>query len=178
MIKKSPSHLTDKRSLPMTITHIQRLYDYNDWAWQQVFPSLIKLDDAAYKQDRGFFWGSLHGLLVHAMSAEHIWYQRMMGTSPTAMLNPADYADFAVVHSQWAEIDGKLCQFVATLSDQDLARQIEYTDTRGRPYSTQLADILLHVVNHSTEHRSQMTPVLFTLSVPTPPLDYIFFSRS
>ncbi|MEZ4621551.1 MAG: DinB family protein [Caldilineaceae bacterium] len=83
----------------MTIKHIQRLYDYNDWAWQQVFPSLARLDDAAYKADRGLFWGSLHSVLVHAMSAEYIWYQRIMGTSPTAMLDPADYADFLVVQS-------------------------------------------------------------------------------
>ena len=162
----------------MTIKHIQRLYAYNDWAWQQVFPSLGKLDDAAYKADRGFFWGSLHSVLVHAMSAEDIWYQRIMGNSPTVMLDPADYANFTVVHSQWAEIDGKLRQFVATLTDPDLERQIEYTDRSGQPFSTQLVDILLHVVNHSTEHRSQMTPVLFALNVPTPPLDYIFFTRS
>lgn len=162
----------------MTMNHIQRLYDYNDWAWQQVFPSLAQLDDPAYKADRGFFWGSLHGLMVHSMSAEYIWYQRIMGNSPAAMLDPADYADFTVVQAQWTEIDGKLRQFVATLADQDLAQQVEYTDTRGQPYATQLGDILLHVVNHATEHRSQMTPVLFALNVPTPPLDYIFFTRT
>lgn len=162
----------------MTITRIQRLYDYNDWAWQQVFPSLIKLDDAAYKEERGFFWGSLHSLMVHSMSAEDIWYQRIMGTSPTAMLDPADYANFSVVQSHWAEIDGKLRRFVATLTDQDLDRQIDYTDRSGQPFSTQLGDILLHVANHATEHRSQMTPVLFALNVPTPPLDYIFFTRA
>ncbi|MEZ4863462.1 MAG: DinB family protein [Caldilineaceae bacterium] len=162
----------------MTVKHIQRLYDYNDWAWHQLFPSLARLDDVAYKEDRGFFWGSLHSVLVHSMSAEYIWYQRIMGTSPTAMLDPADYADFPVVQSQWAEIDGKLRQFVATLADEDLVRQIDYTDRSGQPYSTQLGDILLHVVNHSTEHRSQMTPVLFALNVPTPPLDYIFFTRA
>lgn len=162
----------------MTIKHIQRLYDYNDWAWQQVFPSLAQLDDVAYKEDRGFFWGSLHSVLVHSISAEYIWYQRIIGTSPRAMLDPADYADFNAVQDQWAEIDGKLRQFVATLADEDLVRQINYTDRSGQPFSTQLGDILLHVVNHATEHRSQMTPVLFALNVPTPPLDYIFFTRA
>ncbi|MCB0110149.1 MAG: DinB family protein [Caldilineaceae bacterium] len=162
----------------MTINHIQRLYDYNDWAWQQVFPSLAQLDDATYKLDRGFFWGSLHSLMVHSMSAEYIWTQRIMGTSPRAMLDPADYATFPVVQAQWTEIDGKLRQLVATLADQDLERPIAYTDRSGQPFSTQLGDILLHVVNHATEHRSQMTPVLFALNVATPPLDYIFFTRA
>ncbi len=162
----------------MSIKYIQRLYEYNDWAWRQVFPSLAQLDDVAYKEDRGFFWGSFHGLMVHAMSAEHIWYQRLIGTSPRVMLDPADYATFTVVQSQWAAIDGNLRQFVATLSEQDLARQIEYVDTRGQPFATELGDILLLVVNHATEHRSQMTPVLFALNVPTPPLDYIFFTRA
>lgn len=162
----------------MTVNSIQRLYDYNDWAWQQLFPSLAQLDDVAYKADRGFFWGSLHRVLVHAMSAEYIWYERIMGTSPTAMLDPADYADFAVVQAEWTAIDGNLRHFVATLTDQDLDRQIDYTDRSGQPFSTQLGDILLHVVNHATEHRSQMTPVLFALNVPTPPLDYIFFTRA
>lgn len=137
-------------TMSVTINRIQRLYEYNDWAWQRVFPSLAQLDDAEYKRERGFCWGSLHSLMVHAMAAEYVWHQRIIGHSPNAMLAPADYANFATVQSRWEQVDREFRQVVANLADSDLDRLVHYTNTHGQPHSANLGDILLNVINHAT----------------------------
>jgi uncharacterized damage-inducible protein DinB len=56
-----------------------------------------------------------------------------------------------------------------------LARPVEYRNTRGNGFTLTLVDIVQHVANHATEHRSQITPILFQLGQPTQPLDFMLF---
>ncbi len=159
----------------MTLDTVKRLYKYNNWAWDEVFGSLEKLPDDAYKLERPFFWGSLHGLAVHALTAEWIWLHRLQGESPNAMLDPAAYEDFAAVKTHWLEVRAGWQSFLASLSEDDLQRNVDYRNTRGNGFTLAALDIMLHVLNHATEHRSQMTPELYALGSPTKPLDYMRF---
>ncbi len=159
----------------MNLDIVKRLYDYNNWAWDEVFASLEQLPDEPYKAARPYFWGSLHGLAVHGLTAEWIWLQRLQGVSPTAMLDPAAFADFAAVKAQWLDVRAGWQRYLASLSEDDLDRDVEYRNTRGNGFTLARLDILLHLVNHATEHRSQMTPELYALGVPTKQLDYMRF---
>ncbi|MCA9937545.1 MAG: DinB family protein [Anaerolineales bacterium] len=161
----------------MLVAHFQRLFAYNEWAWRQVFPSLAQLPDAEYKAARPFFWGSLHGLMVHAVAAEAIWLTRLHGDSPTAMPQPEAFADFAAVRAQWEAGNAAWQVYLAGLTEGDATRIVSYQNTRGDAFQLPVADIVQHVANHATEHRSQMTPILFNSGVPTPPLDYMLFCR-
>lgn len=159
----------------MISQQIQKLFAYNEWAWQRVFPSLAHLDDAEYRKERPQFWGSLHSGIVHCLAAETIWLLRVQGQSPTTLLQPEEFPNLAAVREQWAARNQEWQALAARLTNEDLGRIIEYRNTRGNGFSMQLADLMQHVVNHATEHRSQMTPILYQLGVPTPPLDYMVF---
>lgn len=161
----------------MLASQFDRLYAYNEWAWQQLFPSVARLNHADYVLDRGFYWGSIHGMLVHCLTAEWIWLSRLQGSSPSSFLNPADYADFAAVQARWEPVNAALRAYVAALTDAELDRDVVYHTTSGREYRNRRADVLSHLINHATEHRSQLTPTLFQIGVPTPPLDFILFVR-
>lgn len=157
---------------------MKKLIAYNEWAWQRVFPNVAQLSVAAYKADRGFFWGSIHGMLTHCFSAEWIWPLRIQGTNPTTLRDPADFADFNALRVQWDVARQKLAEYISGLTEADLARVYTYRNTAGREYAVTVGETLRHVFLHSAEHRGQITPVLFQLGVPTEPLDYIFFARS
>lgn len=163
--------------MPSLKEQYNNLFDYNAWAWQRVFPSVTKLSNAHYMLDRGFFWGSIHGMLVHALSAEFTWLQRLYGHSPDALFDPADYADFGAVQAHWQVVNADLLAYVSQLTSDRLNQTVTYHTTSGKRHETAIADILHHLANHSTEHRSQLTPVLYRLNVPTQPLDYIFYVR-
>ena len=160
----------------MRVGYFQNLFAYNNWAWDQVFASLEQVNEREYQAERPFFWGSLHGLAVHGLTAEWIWLSRIKGESPQQMLVPADYAAFPAVKAHWMSVRQDWGKYLDSLADSDLSTSIEYRNTRGNGFTLVLQDILLHVFNHATEHRSQMTPILYQLGHPTPALDYLFFS--
>ena len=156
---------------------ILRMFEYNEWAWQRVFPSLAALPDEEYFAERPFFWHSLHGLAVHSFGAEWVWLQRCRGVSPSALPSLESVADLADLRRRWDPLRAEFREYVAGLTDEQVAVDIVYRDTAGKPYTFGLGDLLRHVMNHATEHRSQMTPTLFQLGHPTEQLDYLYFAR-
>ncbi len=160
----------------MLADQMRTLFDYNVWAWNHVLASVVKLDDADYKEKRPLFdQTSLHELLVHGLAAESIWLSRCLGHSPTALFDPDAYDGVTAVQQHWATVRDDWANFLRGLTDTEINRIVAYQNTRGDRFSLKLADILQHVINHATEHRSQMTPILFQLGIPTPPLDYMRF---
>jgi uncharacterized damage-inducible protein DinB len=159
----------------MIVMQIRKFFAYNQWAWQRVFASVQQVDEVAYTESRLLFEGNIHGTLVHCMAAEYIWLTRCKGCSPDSLFSPNDFANFAAVRNYWRPMVDDWASFLQALTNEQCARVIEYKNTRGDGYSLLLADILQHVVNHATEHRSQLTPILAQLGVPTQPLDYIYF---
>ncbi len=113
--------------------------------------------------------------MVHCLSAEYIWLTRCQGSSPEGLFDPQDYADFAAVRESWQPVSDNWRSTLQGLNDESCAQFIEYRNTRGSGFSLQLVDILQHVINHATEHRSQLTPILYHLDLPTQPLDYMRF---
>lgn len=160
------------------MTLLINLFAYNDWAWQRVFPSLAALSPTEYMAERPFFWGSLHGLTVHCFGAEWIWYQRCQGESPPALPRPDEFADLNAVRARWDPLRADWQRYVASLSIEQMAAAIRYQDQHGNRYTVALSDLLQHVMNHATEHRGQMTPILYQLGHPTEPLDYHMFRRT
>lgn len=161
----------------MGISAVLRMFEYNEWAWQRVFPSLEALSDEAYFVERPFFWHSLHGLAVHSFGADWVWLQRCKGVSPSALPARESVTDLADLRRQWDPVRAEFRAYVAGLTDEQVAAEITYRDTAGKPYAFSLGDLFRHVMNHATEHRSQMTPTLFQLGHPTDQLDYLYFAR-
>lgn len=157
----------------MIADQMRRLFTYNTWAWQHVYASVEQLDNEAYHATRPVFQNSIHTLLVHSMAAEQIWYARCRGESPTSLLNPDDFADFAALAEEWSHVRHRWANYLQWMSDEDCKQMITYRTTQGKEYALRLVDILQHVVNHATEHRSQLTPILHELGIPTEPLDYM-----
>jgi len=153
------------------------MFEYNEWAWQRVFPSLAALPEEEYFAERPYFWHSLHGLAVHSYGADWVWLQRCRGISPTALPPRESVAGLADLRQRWEPVRAEFRAWVAEQPEGKFAQDIHYTDIAGNPYLFQLGDLLRHVMNHATEHRSQMTPTLFQLGHPTEPLDYLYFAR-
>ncbi len=159
----------------MIAVQMRKLFAFNRWAWDRVFASVEKLPAEEYRAPRQLFEGSIHATLVHGLSAEYIWLARCQGSSPEGLFDPQDYADFAAVRESWQPVNDNWRSTLQGLNDESCAQIIEYRNTRGNGFSLQLVDILQHVINHATEHRSQLTPILYHLELPTQPLDYMRF---
>ena len=118
---------------------------------------------------------SVRDTLVHTMAAELIWLRRWQGESPKGLLDPSEFPTHAAVAARWSEVERELSAFVGALTDEDLARVVAYTNTRGEAWRYPLAHMMQHVVNHSTYHRGQVATMLRQLGAPAAPTDFILY---
>jgi uncharacterized damage-inducible protein DinB len=55
---------------------------------------------------------------------------------------------------------------------------VAYKDTRGNAYTSPMWQLLQHVPNHATHHRSEIATMLTMVSGSPPPTDLILYYRS
>lgn len=147
----------------MSLKIIRLQYDYNAWANQRVLDTAAQLAPAQLRAPGSASFASIFDTLVHTMSAQWIWLSRWQGVSPTTMLDSADYADLTAVCTRWAKIEQDTHAFVAQLDETQLNRDAVYTNTKGRQFSYPLWQLMLHQVNHATQHRSEVAAMMTEL---------------
>ena len=70
-------------------------------------------------------------------------------------------------------------QFLTLIeSREDFDQLITYKTTEGVVHSNRLADLLTHVANHGTHHRSQIALLLREEGIAPPASDFIFYLRA
>lgn len=162
----------------MTLEAIRLLYDYSYWATARVLRAAEGISAGELSAAADFPMGSLRGTLVHALSAEWIWRQRWNGIMPTAMLVETDFPTIESIVARWDEEEAAMRAFVAALSDDALSRPITVVNTRGVAFPPlPLWQMMIHLVNHGTQHRSEAAAILTGLGRSPGDLDLILFLR-
>lgn len=163
----------------MTPEEIRSLYDYNSWANHRALDACASLTPEQFTRDLGSSLHSVCGTLAHILQAEVIWLERFEGRSHgvPVLLDIAQFTDFEGLRAVWPKTEAGLTSFVRRLTQADLDRAIEYKTTRGVACREPLWQPLLHLINHGTFHRGQVTALLRQLGAQPVPLDMINFFR-
>jgi uncharacterized damage-inducible protein DinB len=159
----------------MNTQDVEFLNEYNRWANARMLDAASKLSSEQFAADLKSSHQSVRDTLAHILAAEWIWLERWLGTSPKALLDPADFPTVDSLKSRWNEVEANYQAFIGTLSDESLEKVITYTNTRGEVWKYPLAEMIQHVMNHSTYHRGQVTTMLRQLGAEVTPLDLLVF---
>ncbi len=143
-----------------SLEFISTLYDYSAWANRRILDTAAQLTPDQLRAGGSASFESIYDTLVHTMSAQWVWLSRWQGSSPTAMFDPADFADLAAIETRWDQIEQETQSFLKALNETSLERVVEYTNTKGQPYGYPLWQLMLHQVNHATQHRSEVAAML------------------
>ena len=119
----------------MDARDIRQWYKYNRWANARMLEAVSNLTPEQFNRDLRNSFSSVRDTLVHMLSAEWIWLERWRGTSPEAMLDPADVSSLDAIGLRWAEVEKKQSEFVQKVSDEGLRRIVSYTNTTGESWS-------------------------------------------
>lgn len=160
----------------MNLSDVQFLFDYSDWAWNKLLNKVEELDEAQLDAQPSTL-PSLRRILVHALGAEIVWPARMQGDSPTAMLSVEEVPTLADMRARWREVTAARRAFVAGLTQADLDRTIHYKTTTGKPQHETLWRLMAHLVNHGTQHRSEIAALLTEFGHSPGDLDMIVYLR-
>jgi uncharacterized damage-inducible protein DinB len=161
----------------MSPEEIQQLFDYNAWANRRALEASEKVSVEQFLQRIDSSFPSLRDTLAHIYGAEWIWLERFQGRSPSALPASAEFTDINSLRQQWIEHEARLLKFVGGLSQADLDRELEYKTLKFGVYQNPLWQSLLHVINHGTHHRSQVTTMLRQLGAQPILTDLMHFYR-
>lgn len=161
----------------MNIEDFRLLYDYNFWANNRTLDSCAALSDEQFTRDLSSSFKSLRDTLVHIFSAEWVWLERWHGRSPGAFPEAVTFPNLAAVRARFAEIDRQLVDYVASLTNDDLQRVLNYKTMAGAPQAQPGWQMLQHLANHSTYHRGQIATMLRQLGAKAVSTDLIAFYR-
>lgn len=161
----------------MTLEHIRSLYAYNRWANARFFEVLATLDPSQLTLRLESSFPTILATLAHLIGAEWIWLRRWKGESPTEAPRFVAEPELPGLHAKLAEIDAERDRLLAALDEEDLAAPLSYRTMDGTPYRDRLGDLLVHVVNHSTYHRGQLTTLLRQVGATPPATDFVVFVR-
>jgi uncharacterized damage-inducible protein DinB len=152
---------------------LRELFNYNYWARDRQLEACRALTKEQFLQPLGNSYSSLRDTLAHLVGAEWIWAERWRG-NPTKGLPPgADFPDLAAIADRWRTVEQGVRELLAGLNDETLALPLHYTSSRGIACSYPLWRSMVHVINHQTYHRGQVTMFLRQLGVPAPALDLL-----
>lgn len=160
----------------MDIADFKLLAQYNIWATQRLSSSLSTISDDDFYRDCGLFFKSISGTLNHLLVGEHyLWFQRFeSGNSPQLALNHILHAERQTLLNDLNMRTKNWLYFLDHLKPERLRSDLSYTSTNGQSICLPFSDVLLHVFNHGTHHRGQITASLSAMGYPSPELDLIY----
>ena len=160
----------------MDITDFQLLARYNIWANQRLYACLNHISDDDFYKDCGLFFKSILGTLNHLLVGEHyLWFPRFQNGYS------AQLALHHIVHTERQPLIDELnwraenwLHFLDQLDPARLNSQLNYISSAGLSICLPFTPTLLHVFNHSTHHRGQITAALTSMGYGCPELDLIY----
>ena len=161
----------------MTVDLIRMLYDYNYWARDLVWDAAEKLSDDDFMKNTEYSWGSIHNQFVMAMSNEWVWFTRLRGETPKALLTPEDYPNRDSIRTKWREIEAQVRGYINAMTKDRLQEEFTYNSLNGNTHSQGVGEVLLHVVNSGTDNCAQIIAMMHLLGAPTIEQGLIFYLR-
>jgi uncharacterized damage-inducible protein DinB len=161
----------------MTLDDLRSLYTYNAWANARFFEAVAGLDPGRRAAPVVSSFPSVLATLGHIVGAEWIWLSRWQGTSPAASPDWLESPTLEALRARLSRVESERAGFLSGLAEADLQRPVAYRTLDGTAHSTRLLDLLLHLVNHSTYHRGQLTTLLRQAGGAPPATDYVVYTR-
>jgi uncharacterized damage-inducible protein DinB len=157
----------------MNADAFRHFYGYHFSENRKLWDSYVTpLSQKQFTQDVAYSHGSVRNQIVHLMSVDDTWFSGLRGVEIPESLNPAHFDDRNIIRAHWDNVEQRMRDYLVKLRD-DMLFEKPFAD--GEDKDLVLWQVLLHVVNHGTDHRAQLLRLLNDLGVKTTSQDYIFY---
>lgn len=146
----------------MTINDILELFTYNDWATQRILACVEQLAPEQLTAPANLDHNSAFQTLLHMVDVEWSWRLMAQKIPATALLwEVEDLPDLPSIRAFWHTEQAVRLAYVQALDEQALNAEVEYGSAQGHaPQSAKRWHILTHLVNHGTQHRTELARYL------------------
>jgi uncharacterized damage-inducible protein DinB len=168
----------------MKIDEIKLLYDYNDWGDAHLLEACSRISIEQYAAPASYGRGGLRATMVHIL--DNIWQQRitLQGYYQEPLADEAAYdatelhedafPTLAALQERWMIEQRKMWAYLDTLTDETLNSTIRYV-IPGTIRERVVWHILLDLILHATQHRSEAAALLTSYGQSPGDFDFIMF---
>lgn len=157
----------------MNVDYFRRLFSYTEWANAAFLECIRGLTEEQYTREILSSFPTIRDTLAHMIFAEWLWLRRWKGENPTARPEWSKDAALESLAARLREIESERAELLASLTDEDVQRDFPYRNMAGSPYSAVLGEQMVHVVNHGTYHRGQLTTMIRQAGGTPPSTDLV-----
>jgi len=148
----------------ITPAYVRTMAAYNAEMNRRLYDAAGRLTDAQRKEDRGAFWKSLHGTLVHILWGDGQWMSRFADwTRPATPIKQSAgmIDDFATLRAQRVKADADIVAWAGTVDEAWLAQDLVwFSGALQKEMRAPRHFLVTHFFNHQTHHRGQAHALL------------------
>ncbi|MDR3248855.1 MAG: DinB family protein [Treponema sp.] len=152
----------------MQVDTVKILAAYNWAANAKMNEFITNLNTAEWNKALGGYFPSVRSLCSHIYIADITWLKRFSAIREFSALKNSlfsrDYSFKEVLFPTIAEyrdarstLDEVITGFTNELSDADLAKDLEYSNSAGDKFTKNMGGLFLHACNHGTHHRGMIS---------------------
>lgn len=151
---------------------IQHYVAYGLWADTRFVERLQQEQDAVLDEPVPSSFPSLRATLLHIRNAEHTWWGRITGNATKWPVEADNSLRTVLVHST------RFSETVMQFEEGRFQKMRQYKDLHGNTHEQPVWQMVLHCVNHSTQHRGQLITMMRFLGLKDIPAnDLVVFQR-
>lgn len=161
------------------MNHLEEMLHYHVWASQIIMQRIQELPASVLHQEVNSSFPTLAHALSHMNAVDQMWYLVLTGTGMPEALQvcmPRNGETFATIEEYFERYDELSTQYLDWFSQQtDLEQTLLLNNPFAGVRQTRFAEIILHLVNHGTYHRGNISTMLRQLGHASVMNDYSRF---
>lgn len=156
----------------MNANAFRNFYDYHFTENRKIWDRYVTpLSHEQFTKEMNYSHGSVRDQILHLIDVDEAWFSDLQGGEFRDSLAPEDIDNRERIRVHWDNVEQLMRSYLAALEDDMLSEK----PLEGEDENLILWQVLLHVVNHGTDHRAQLLRFLNDLGVETTSQDYIFY---
>ncbi|MDB5118793.1 MAG: hypothetical protein JWN56_11 [Sphingobacteriales bacterium] len=133
---------------------------YNHWANQKICNYLSNITDEQLLGSQKNDFNIIKKIILHIADGEQTWLSRLNGDNIPHMHNLDLDGSFSSICRLILKNSEEFISFIQEKDDDFLKESTEYINLKGKSFTQNNAEIILHCMNHSTFHRGQIINML------------------
>lgn len=161
------------------MNHPAEMFKYHAWANQTILGRIKELPSSVLSQGVNSSFPTIAHALSHIYAVDKMWYLVVTGTGMREALQACISLSESILYSvdEYANIFAQLSEQYREWfrSQADLEQTILLDNPFAGIRQTRLSEIVLHLVNHGTYHRGNVSTMLRQLGHASTMNDYALF---
>lgn len=157
----------------MNAQAFREYFDYHFAENRKIWDSyIVALPQEQFVQNIDYSIGSVRNHIIHLMNVDEAWFSGLREVQEPEFLDATTTDNRDIIRAHGDRVENTMRDYLANLQD-DMLFTNPLADEEDRDLV--LWQVLLHVINHGTDHRAQVLRLLNDLGVETAPQDYVFY---